>query len=362
VPAIPVPTFGPERSQGEPRSTRAVMGRLTQVGMCVPFTREGALRTLRTVAIQTTVSVEARTRTNLLDLVAAARPGGWIKNAIVPAAAIFALRFDLKTIALSAAAVAVFCAISSATYLINDVIDAPADRRHPVKSNRPIAAGLVSVPAAVGAAVILLMVGIATALAISPLLAAAVVAYLSIQVAYNAGLKREPIVDVMCIASGFVIRAIGGAVAVGVPVSVWFLLCVGLLSFYMGVEKRKAELRGVAEGTRAVLKAYSLPLLLRMESVATGSVVMAYALWAIERGRSPWMLATVGFVAFGLFRYQLMTEQGDGEAPEKALLRSPHMVVAVGLWVISCVAILYLTGGPPSGPASQLLGLSSALR
>jgi decaprenyl-phosphate phosphoribosyltransferase len=172
-----------------------------------------------------------------------------------------------------------------------------------------------------------------------------------VQVGYNLGLKREPIVDVMCIAAGFVIRAIGGAVAVGVPMSSWFLLCVGLLSFYLGIEKRKAELRIVGDSTRSVLKVYSVPLLLRMESVIAGSILIAYALWAIERGRSPWMLTTVGFVAFGLFRYQLLTEQGDGEAPEKALIKSPHMVIAVALWVVTCVAILLLAGGSSPAPS-----------
>jgi 4-hydroxybenzoate polyprenyltransferase len=141
------------------------------------------------------------------------------------------------------------------------------------------------------------------------------------------------------------VRAIAGAVAVGVPASGWFLLCVGLLAFFLGIEKRKAELRTVERlgSTRAVLKVYSLPLLLRMESVATAGAVMSYALWAIGRNpRSAWMLATLPFVAFCLFRYQLLSEQGEGESPEKALLKSPHILLGVGLWVVSCVTILYL--------------------
>ena len=262
-------------------------------------------------------------------LVVALRPRQWVKNAVV-----------------------VLCAVASAIYLVNDVIDAPADRRHPVKRRRPIAAGLVPVPLALATAGLLLAAGLGAAALLGPLFALAVLAYLAVQVGYNLGLKREPIVDIMCIAAGFVIRAIAGAVAVGVPVSGWFLLCVGLLAFYLGIEKRKAELRTVEEGaaTRAVLRAYSLPLLLRMESVATGGALLSYALWAIDRGRSPWLLATLAFVAFGLFRYQLLTDRGEGEAPERALLRSPHLVIAILLWVVSCVVVLLLTQGPAPAP------------
>ena len=316
-----------------------------------------ARRSLRFVSMATELELplatRAGTRTALGGLVRAMRPRQWIKNGVVLAAPIFALKFDPVSAAHALAAVGVFCAAASAVYLVNDVVDAPADRRHPVKFRRPVAAGTVSVPLALGAAAVLLAASLAGALLVGRLLGVAVVAYLAVQVGYNLGLKRQPIIDVMCIAAGFVIRAIGGAVAVGVPVSGWFLLCVALLAFYLGIEKRKAELRSVETGgaTRAVLRVYTLPLLLRMESVATGSAVMSYALWAIERGRSPWMLATITFVAFALFRYQLISDQGEGEAPERALLGSPHLLVAVALWVVSCVVILLLT---QPGPALHL--------
>jgi decaprenyl-phosphate phosphoribosyltransferase len=284
-------------------------------------------------------------RTPPRALLAAMRPRQWVKNGVVLAAPVFALRFDVHTVVFGGLALLAFCAVSSGIYLVNDAIDAPADRLHPTKRRRPIASGELAVPVAIAGAVVLLGGGVAIAFGAGTSLGVAAAVYVALSVAYNAGLKREPIVDIMCIAAGFCVRAIAGAVAVGVPASGWFLLCVGLLAFFLGIEKRKAELRTVERlgSTRAVLKVYSLPLLLRMESVATAGAVMSYALWAIGRNpHSAWMLATLPFVAFCLFRYQLLSEQGEGESPEKALLKSPHIILGVALWVVSCVTILYL--------------------
>jgi len=276
----------------------------------------------------------------------ALRSRQWAKNTVVVAAPIFALRFDERTIVLGVAAFVAFCAASSATYLVNDVRDVEADRLHPVKRSRPVAAGIVPVPLALALAGGLLGAGLLVAWAVGTTFLMAVVAYLAVQAAYNAGLKHEPILDMMCIAAGFVIRAIGGALAVRVAVSGWFLLCLGLLALFFAIEKRRAEMQTVARAggpqTRAVLQSYSPALLAGMESVATASALVSYALWAIDQVRSPWMLATLGFVAYALFRYQMLTERGEGESPERELLRSPHIVAAVLLWLGSSVTILFL--------------------
>jgi 4-hydroxybenzoate polyprenyltransferase len=137
---------------------------------------------------------------------------------------------------------------------------------------------------------------------------------------------------------------LGGAAAAGVPASGWFILCIGLLAFFLGIEKRKAELREIGEEeTRSVLQAYSLSWLRRMESVVTASALMAYALWTLEGADTPWMLSTVPIVAYAIFRYQYLSEQGLGETPEETLVSDTGMLVSSLLWGVSALTILLLT-------------------
>jgi decaprenyl-phosphate phosphoribosyltransferase len=282
-----------------------------------------------------------------LALLRAMRPHQWIKNLVVFTAPLFALRLDGRTLLIASLACAAFTATSAATYLTNDVIDREADRRHPLKRHRPIAAGAISVSVAVVAACVCLLAGLTLAFWVTPLFGITVAAYAALQAAYTLGLKREPIVDLMVIATGFVLRAVGGAAATSVPMSGWFLVCLGFLALYLAIEKRKAEIRMSARQgvTRSVLRSYSLPALLRMESVVTASTVMSYGLWAIERTRSLWMLATIPLVAYGIFKYQLITEQGEGEEPERILFRHPELVATVVLWVVLSFLALRLGGG-----------------
>jgi 4-hydroxybenzoate polyprenyltransferase len=148
----------------------------------------------------------------------------------------------------------------------------------------------------------------------------------------------------MVIAGGFVLRALGGAAAAGVPASGWFILCTGLLAFFLGIEKRKAELQEVdeEEETRSVLQEYSLSWLRRMESVVTASALMAYALWTLEGADKPWMLLTLPFVAYAIFRYQYLSERKSGQNPEVLLTRDTGMSISILLWAISVLIILYL--------------------
>lgn len=290
--------------------------------------------------------VRTSRRPRLPALVAALRPKQHSKNLIVFAPAMFALRLDGRTALMSALAFATFCAVSSATYLVNDSVDVEADRRHPVKRHRPIAAGRLSVPAALAVAVALACASLAAAFALAPGLGAALVAYLAVQVAYNLRLKREPILDVMCVALGFVLRALGAGAATGIPLSSWFLLCVALLALYLGIEKRKSELGawGAAGATRSVLTSYTRTWLLRMETVVAASALMSYSLWAAQRTSDHLMLVTVPMVAYVLFRYQMISETASAEAPEVVMLRSPHIVVAGVLWVAVGLAVLLVHG------------------
>jgi 4-hydroxybenzoate polyprenyltransferase len=290
-------------------------------------------------------SPASATQGRLYAFVRALRPRHWVKNVVVVAAPLFALALDPESLLQTGWAFAAFCLTASAFYLINDVRDREADRRHPVKKHRPIASGRVSVPMAVGSATALLVVSIGISYWLEPLLAAALLAYAALQGGYNLGLKQVPIVDVMTVAGGFVLRAVAGAAAAQVPVSEWFLLCVGLLAFFLGVEKRKAELDALGDDTdtRAVMAFYTPDGLRRMESVVTASALMAYALWTIEGAGTPWMMATLPFVAYAIFRYQNLSEQINVEAPEEVLVRDPGMIAAVVLWGAVSLAILVAT-------------------
>jgi 4-hydroxybenzoate polyprenyltransferase len=175
--------------------------------------------------------------------VAALRPRQWTKNLIVFAGPLFAFMITWQSFLGSLLAFALFCCASSSFYLFNDLIDREADRCHPIKCKRPIAAGLVSVPAALGMAVGLLGTALVIGWLYSPYLGLTILGYAILQVAYNLRLKRVVILDIIAIAIGFVLRAYAGAAATQIVLSSWFLLCTAMLALFLGIEKRKAELR-----------------------------------------------------------------------------------------------------------------------
>jgi len=298
-----------------------------------------------------------------LPYLAALRPRQWTKNLIVFAAPLFAFQIDLPTLLGGMLAFALFCCTSSSFYLINDIADVEADRLHPVKCKRPIAAGEVPVSAAIAMAVVLLVSAITIGWLRAPGLGIALISYALLQVAYNLRLKRTVILDVIAIAGGFVLRAYAGAAATNLPMSPWFLLCTAMLALFLGVEKRKAELRlfKIKGGkTRAVLYRYSLPLLSRMESTVTTGALLTYTLWSsgpkVGGAPTPWMMLTIPFVIYGIFRYQFLSdpeeverssEQEDlpvskTERPEEVLLRDLPILGTVVCWVLTSGLILFL--------------------
>ena len=287
-------------------------------------------------------SVAVRITRRARALLEAMRPRHWVKNVVVFAAPLFALALNVGPLLRVGWAFVAFSLTASAFYLINDVRDIEEDRQHPVKKHRPIAAGRVSVPVALTAAAGCLTAGLIGSYVVAPWLAITIGAYAFIQAGYNLGLKEQPILDIMVIAAGFVLRALGGAAAAGVPASGWFILCIGLLAFFLGIEKRKAELKALGEEpeTRSVLHHYSLSWLGRMESVVTSGALMAYALWTIEGADTQWMLLTVPIVGYAIFRYQYLTEQGEGEEPEKVLVSDAGMIIAAVVWAGLSLAIL----------------------
>ncbi|MBN8586836.1 MAG: decaprenyl-phosphate phosphoribosyltransferase [Rhodothermia bacterium] len=275
------------------------------------------------------------------------RPYHWIKNIVVWSAPIFALHFTIETVLRGSLVFLVFSLIASTFYVINDLKDAPHDQLHPTKKNRPIASGAVSRQQAQFLAGITgtLGIGLACFLPIQALLL--VVGYIALQMAYNLHLKQEPILDLLTLALGFVLRALAGAFAMNVPVSKWFVLCLGLLSLFLGIEKRKAELLslGSEANTRKVLAHYSLGWLHRMESIVSAAALMAYALWTIEAATSSYMLTTIPFVVYSLFRYQYLTENGLGETPEVTLFADRGMRYAFLSWLIFVLIFLALEKG-----------------
>ena len=294
----------------------------------------------------------------LPPLLAACRPRQWTKNLLVFAAPLFAFRFEADVWLPAGGALVAFCLISSAIYLLNDCLDVAVDRAHPSKRNRPIAAGLVSVPAALTTAAALAVVSLSFAAWVAPALAGVVLLYGLIQVGYCLQFKRMPLLDLFCIASGFLLRAIAGAVAAMLPPSPWFLLTVGLLARFLAIEKRKAELRVAQDRgviTRKVLERYSLPLLLRLESTVATSAFISYALWAagpaLRGAPTSWMLLTVPFVVVGIFRYQLLSDpeeaerrqqsapERSSEKPEEILLGDLGIQLTLAGWLVTTAVI-----------------------
>jgi decaprenyl-phosphate phosphoribosyltransferase len=278
------------------------------------------------------------------NLLAAIRVRQWTKNLLVVAPLLPAA--DVLTVdAVRGAGVAfvMFCLVSSGIYLLNDVVDLEADRAHPVKRRRPIAAGAISTPAALALAVGLVVTGLAVAATRGPDLVLVAVAYLAIQVAYCLALKREPVLELGAVASGFLLRALAGGVGGGIELSPWFLLAAGFGSLFVAAGKRYGEAtRGERDGAavRAVIRAYS-PSYLRFVWTSTAALVMAtYALWAFQVHtvtRSPWpMVSTVPFV-LAVLRYAVNVDAGDAEEPEAIVLHD-RMLLALGvLWAATLV-------------------------
>lgn len=280
------------------------------------------------------------------------RPRHWVKNAFVLAPVIFVRRFTEPEFLIPVLETfAVFCAVSSAVYVINDLADRQIDRLHPVKRNRPIAAGLLSVPAAWVLAVVLAGGSLLTAAWLSTPLLYIVAGYLGLNLAYSFHLKKLAVLDVMVVSAGFLLRAWGGAAVIDVAMSRWLVLCTGLLALLLGFVKRRQELvawSGAGEH-RPALRNYTLPFLDQLISVVTACTILAYALYAFspetaEKLGTPWMGATLPFVFYGIFRYlQRVHGDGAGENPTRLILGDPPLRWTLLLWGLTVLFLLHGT-------------------
>lgn len=271
------------------------------------------------------------------------RPRQWSKNVLVLTAPFAAGELTDGDVPLHAGlAVLAFCLVASGVYCLNDARDAEADRAHPTKHRRPVAAGEVSVATATVLGLLLLVAGVGVSFAARWQLAVVLGAYVAVQLAYGFRLKDLPVFDIACVASGFVLRAVAGGAAAGVEISQWFLIVAGFGSLFIVAGKRSAEHAdlGVDAGTiRATLAEYSVGFLRFVRSVAAGACLVAYCLWAFERpqevgGGELWYeLSIIPFV-LGILHYALRLEQGAGAAPEDIVLRDRTLQVLGVCWVV----------------------------
>lgn len=286
------------------------------------------------------VAPAATPRSTAAGLVRAIRPKQWAKNVLVAAAPGAAgVINETSAVTSTLAAFASFCLVASALYLHNDIADREADRRHPTKRYRPIASGAVPIPVAITAAVLLLGAGVAVALSVRWQLAAVVGLYAATTVTYSTWLKHIAVIDVAVVASGFVFRAVGGAVAVDVPISKWFLIVASFGSLFMVAGKRHAEYLTLDEDRalmRETLGTYSLAYLRYVWMMASAVVIAGYCLWAFEQAEirldraSIWYeLSIVPFV-LAILRYALLLDGGHGSEPEEIVL-SDRTLQALGV-------------------------------
>lgn len=280
------------------------------------------------------------------------RPRQWTKNGFVFAALVFDKQLFLPDPFLrTVAGFALFCLISSSVYIFNDLADVEADRQHPQKRNRPIASGRLPVPAAWTAGILLVALALALGYWLAPEFAFVIGVYLLINLLYSKWLKHVPIVDVLILASGFVLRVGAGVTLIHVErFSPWLYVVMTLLSLYLGFGKRRAELALLANGAgthRKVLDGYTLPLLDQYILIVSSTTIVAYSLYTFSAPNLPdnhSMMLTIPFVIYAVFRYLYLIEVDHaGGEPEEILLTDRPLQIALFLWVLVVLAVFYLS-------------------
>lgn len=283
------------------------------------------------------------------------RPKQWAKNVFVLAALVFSGQFlDVAEIGKALVAFASFSLIASAGYTLNDWLDREADRRHPKKKHRPIASGALPGAAAMVLLVVLAASGLGLAWSVSPLFLGVILAYFATTMSYSYFFKHQVILDVMVLALCYVWRVIGGAVAISVAVSPWLFLCTAFISLWIGFNKRRAELvqLGAGGGTRKNLEKYSPTMIAEMQSIVTGNTVLSYVLYTVLGAPSPWMVLTIPFVLYGMFRYiYLVDRHGEGDAPDETILRDGPILGTVVVYGLVVLAVMFW-GVPAEAPGA----------
>jgi 4-hydroxybenzoate polyprenyltransferase len=292
-----------------------------------------------------------RSRSTIYLLFRSLRPEQWTKNLVLFAGLLFGLRlFDTTALLRSIAAAGIFCLLSGVVYLVNDVMDREADKRHPLKRHRPIASGALSPQLATLAALVLATGSLVAAWTLGTMFFAIALAYVVLQTLYSGPLKHIVILDVLTIAFGFVFRAAAGAVVVDVPISHWLLICTVLLALFLALSKRRHELVLLADGAtshRRILEEYSPYLLDQMIGVVTATTLMAYTIYTVspettQKFGTDWLGLTIPFPLYGIFRYlYLVHQKKGGGSPSEMLLTDMPLLICVALWACAVVLIIY---------------------
>lgn len=286
------------------------------------------------------------------DLIQLLRPYQWIKNGIVLAGLIFSGNADDPRLSLLAlAATGLFCLLSSTIYIVNDIADADADRKHPIKKNRPIASRRIKAPAAAILAILLGLIGLVFSYLLDHRFFYIAATYVVLSISYSLFLKHIVIIDVMTIAAGFVLRALAGAVIIEVEFSGWLLIASFLLALFLGFGKRRHELVLLEENSgkhRRILDQYTSYLLDQLIAVVTPAVLVCYLIYVIspevqEKLGTDYLYITTPFVIYGIFRYlYLIHLKEKGGSPTRVLLTDRPILLTVLLWLITAVLLLYV--------------------
>ena len=283
-----------------------------------------------------------------LAAVQALRPKQWAKNVLLLAALVFSMRFtDLVAWRDLAIGFASFSLVSSSGYILNDARDREADRLHPRKKKRPIASGALPVGLAWAEMVFVFLLGLALAWWLSPAFLAVVLLYFVTTVSYSIVFKNIVILDVMMLAACYLWRAAAGAVAIDVVISPWLLTCTAFLALFLGFNKRRGELMELSPEqvgqTRKNLRDYTHDTIVEFQAITTSGTIISYALYTVLASPTPWLLVTLPYVLYGIFRYiWLVNARQEGAAPDETLLRDVPILVTGALYGITAVAVLFL--------------------
>ncbi len=287
----------------------------------------------------------------LAAIIRLARPHQWIKNALVLAALVFGQRlFVLHDVVLAVIAVVAFCALSSAGYVLNDIADRDADRLNPEKCDRPLARGDITVAAASRAALSLAAIAAVLSIVLGLAFVGIALLYVALQLGYSLWAKHQVVIDVIAVALGFVLRAFAGGVAINVEVSPWLVFITFVLALFLVLARRRHELIALGDDAvahRSALSQYSVRLVDQMISIVAGATLVSYMIYTASaeveaKLGSRHLYLTAPFVAFGILRYlYLIDERNEGGDPASALLHDRPLMLAVALWILTDIAVLY---------------------
>ena len=282
-------------------------------------------------------------------LLRAMRPKQWPKNAFVFAALVFDRKLlDLPLFGRTLIAFLLFCLVSGAVYLINDLVDVEKDRQHPHKRHRPLASGQLRPGVAIAAAVTIVIVGLPLGFVLGIPFGVVLSSYFLLQTLYSFALKHLVIIDALTVAAGFVLRAVGGAAVIGVMMSPWLYICTTLLALFISFGRRRHELmllEAEAANHRAILDQYSPHLLDHLITIVAATTIIAYSLYTFSAPNLPAnhaMMLTIPFVLYGIFRYMYLIHiHNEGGSPEEMIFKDLPMLIDLGLWSLAVIVILY---------------------